>query len=209
MENEKFQNLRTLILDMKKQNRFIQVFVFIYKNIEYVGIIKRFLLKDEMKPYEFSLEFMKGEELIESIRCIITYRSLIIKNFKEFKEFFDVDISHGGDFIKKFEVILGRSIPLEFKSPISERHQKAAIRILNISDSQDPTKIFCCDTMIHSEKERSEYNSEKTMILEPILYEKLKDDKKVSFCYSSVKDDRKSPKDIIKRYEEKIKSKGR
>lgn len=68
MKIEKFQNLRELIPNMKKENRFIQVFIFLYKKEEYIGVIKRFLQKDNKKPYGFSLNFFKGERLEYSIR---------------------------------------------------------------------------------------------------------------------------------------------
>lgn len=193
---EKFENLRLLIMDMKENDSFIQTFWFSYKEIEYIGLIKRFLPKDNMKPYEFSLEFMKYPNIEDSITCIITYRSLQILKIEKFKEFFQIESNKIGDFRKTFEFILNRSIPLKIQKDISPIHKSAAIRALSIADSEDPRKIYCNHVKRH-EGERSPYNSEKTKLLRPKLYEKLKEDKKISFCYYLNPDKEKTDAEIL------------
>lgn len=202
--DEKFGNLRSLILDMKINNNFIQTFNFSYKKVNYIGLIKRFLSKDNMKPYEFSLEFMKYLNIDDSIKCIITYRSLKIDKIDEFKSFFQIDSNKDGNFRWLFESALARAIPTKVNNNISSLHRDAAVRVLSISDSEDPNKIYCNHVKRH-EGERSPYNSEKTRLLRPRLYEKLKDDKRISFCYYSTPDKEKDDAEILLNFSKNIK----
>ena len=59
------------------------------------------------------------------------------------------------------------------------------VKSLSISDSEDPTKIYCTNVRRNPEgQKRSVFNSDKTKILRSRLYEYFKDEESISFCYS-------------------------
>ena len=59
------------------------------------------------------------------------------------------------------------------------------VKSLSISDSEDPNKIYCYKIRRNPNGgKRSDFNSDKTKLLRPILYRKFENDPSISFCYS-------------------------
>ena len=74
---------------------------------------------------------------------------------------------------------------------------------LSNSDGENPNKIYCYKVKRNPKKldgtlgRRSPYNDNKTRILRPILYERLRNETNLSFCYSENPDEGKSDEIII------------
>ena len=70
-------------------------------------------------------------------------------------------------------------------------------------DKEDANKIYCYKVIRNPKREdgtngrRSSFNDNKTRLLIPRLYEKLKDDPSISFCYSDDPTMEKSDEEII------------
>ena len=59
------------------------------------------------------------------------------------------------------------------------------VKSLSISDSEDPNKIYCYKMRRNPNgRKRSDFNSDKTKLLRPILFKKFENESGVSFCYS-------------------------
>lgn len=59
------------------------------------------------------------------------------------------------------------------------------IKSLSLSDSEDPRKIYCKNVKRNPYgRKRSKFNSDKVRLLREKLFERFKDEKTVSFCFS-------------------------
>ena len=197
------ENLKSLKEDMKNKRWTICSFIFRYKNINYIVLVKRFVgsVVRKDKYALVKLEFMKENDLTDSLEVEANSNGLLI-DAKTLREYFGIYYSNNlGDIIKQFSNQLGNSIPINVKMNISDIEKRAMIRSLSISDSEDPEKIYC--TMIRRNpkgQKRSEFNSDKTKLLRPELFEYFKDDESISFCYSKEREIENNDETILNNF---------
>ena len=181
-------NLKLLNDDMKNKGWIITSFTFRYKTVNYIVLVKRFL-SEEKKGNKYSLvklEFMKENNLEDSLLVEANSKQIFV-DAKIFREYFGIAyVPNLGDIFKQFYGIFGKSIPSIIKIANTDFEKAAMVKSLSISDSEDPTKIYCTNVRRNPEgQKRSVFNSDKTKILRPRLYEYFKDEESISFCYSN------------------------
>jgi hypothetical protein len=181
-------NLKLLNDDMKNKGWIITSFTFRYKTVNYIVLVKRFL-SEEKKGNKYSLvklEFMKENNLEDSLLVEANSKQIFV-DAKIFREYFGIAyVPNLGDIFKQFYGIFGKSIPSIIKIVNTDFEKAAMVKSLSISDSEDPTKIYCTNVRRNPEgQKRSVFNSDKTKILRPRLYEYFKDEESISFCYSN------------------------
>ena len=181
-------NLKLLNDDMKNKGWIITSFTFRYKTINYIVLVKRFL-SEEKRENKYSLvklEFMKENDLEDSLLVEANSRQIFVVA-KIFRQYFGIAyVPNLGDIFKQFYGIFGKSIPSTIKIVNTDFEKTAMVKSLSISDSEDPTKIYCTNVRRNPEgQKRSVFNSDKTKILRPRLYEYFKDEESISFCYSN------------------------
>lgn len=197
------KNLKLLMVDMKSKGWTICSFIFRYKNINYIVLVKRFVgTINRIDDYALvKLEFMKEMDLTDSLEVEANSKRLII-DAKSLREFFGIEYSCNlGNIINQFSDKLGKSIPINIKKDVTDIEKQAMVRSLSISDSEDPEKVFC--TMIRRNpqgKKRSEFNSDKTKLLRNKLFECFKDDESISFCYSKEREKERDDNTILKNF---------
>lgn len=182
------KNLKLLKDNMRNRDWTICSFIFTYKNINYIVLVKRFIEK-EKRIDQFALvrlQFMKENNLNDCLSVEANSNSLIT-DAKTLREYFGIEYSNNlGDILKQFSEKLGNAIPININDQISDIEKQAMIRSLSISDSEDPSKIYCTKVRRNPKgQKRSEFNADKTKLLRKKLFEYFKKDESISFCYST------------------------
>lgn len=101
---------------------------------------------------------------------------------------------------------MNQNIPSKFHSEVNQKI-KNAIDYFVINDPRDPNAKYCTGVMINGiiqktkkQKHRSSFNDEKTKWLRPELYSVLKNDKQISFVYSTKKEEERTDRQILDRF---------
>lgn len=188
MGNMVLSNLKALRDDMKKQGWTISSFIFVYKKIEYVVLVKLFEDKDKKKnKYALvKLCFLRHGNTNDMLEVEANSYGLIVE-VKTLIEYFNIEFKENiADIMAQFCARLAGYIPSVVLDNISEIQKIAMVKSLSISDSQSPDKIYCTKIKRNPKGyNRTVFNSNKTRILRPTLYDIFKDDSSVSFCYDS------------------------
>lgn len=199
------ENLKLLKSDMKEKGWTICSFVFIYKKIEYIVLVKRFVGR-ERRTAEYSLvklHFMRSDDLSHELQVEANSQRLFV-DAKTLREFFGIEYaSNLGSILHQFTEQLGRSVPpvVPASSDISKIEKNAMVYSLSRSDAEDPNKIYCTHVRRNPNNgERSIFNSDKTKLLRPLLYDKLQNERHISFCYSVDKDRERTDSEILKHF---------
>lgn len=182
------ENLRTLRKDMINKGWTICSFIFMYRGMEYIVLVKIFVDK-EKKVSQYALvklHFMKSKKLNDELQVEANSKGLII-DAKELREYFGIPYKEDvGDIIKSFTKCLGSAIPSIMPDIFSDKEKDAMVKSLSNSDSEDPNKIYCTGVKRNPEgNKRSKFNEDKTKLLRSILYEYFRNDTSISFCYST------------------------
>ncbi len=196
------ENLKLLKDDMKAKSWIICSFLFDYKEVEYIVLVKRFVKENRINEYALvKLHFMKRNNLNDDLEVEANSFKLIVET-RILREYFGINYRENlGDILKQFSERLGKSIPQKFTEGFSLIEKEAMVKSLSKSDSKDPDKIYCRGvTRNYGIRERSPYNSDKTKLLRPSLYEYFREDIKISFCYSKEKKDEKSDAEILENF---------
>ena len=72
--------------------------------------------------------------------------------------------------------------------------------VSSLSKSENPNKIYCIGLRRNIKGSRSEYNKDKTKLLRPTLFQKFKNNKDISFCYSENKEKEKTDIEILENF---------
>lgn len=174
--------------DMVSKNWTISSFIFHYKRIEYIVLVKLFV--DEKEIIEenalLKLHFMKSRDLKDDLLVQASRWRLLIHP-KELRQYFGIEYKENlGDILRQFTDRLGTFIPTEIPLSVSVKEKTAMICSLSNSDSEDPNKIYCTNVKRnHDGGKRSPYNADKTKLLRSALFEHFQNEPNVSFCYSA------------------------
>lgn len=195
------ENLTKLKNDMQAKKWTICSFVFTYKGVEYIVLVKRFVGK-EVRESQYALvklHFMKASNLSDELIVEANSKGLLI-DAKTLREYFGIEWSDNlGDILNQFTERLGRSIPVEVPATVSDIQKKAMVNSLSKSDSEDPSKIYCIGTRRNPDgQKRSEFNADKTKLLRESLFNELSNDETISFCYSADQTKGKSDSEILR-----------
>jgi len=181
------ENLKSLKDDMVSKNWTICSFIFSYKEIEYIVLIKRFVgTEKRVDTYALvKLHFMKADDLNDDLQVEANSRGLII-DLKDLRKYFGIEYQENlGDILRQFTDRLGGVIPLSVPDKVSVIEKTAMVQSLSKSDSEDPNKIYCTKVKRNpNDGKRSEFNSDKTKLLRETLFKHFRNDIGISFCYS-------------------------
>lgn len=193
----KFKQLKE---DMEKNDWTITTFLFTYKSIKYVVLVKRFI--DNVKkrdPYALvKLDFFKANDLSCTLSAEANSKKILI-DARTLREYFGIEYSENlGDILMQFSKRFGEFIPVSVPLQFSELEVGLIIKSLSKGDSEDPNKVFCYKVRRNPKGQmRSLYNADKTKILRLPLFNYFKDDKSISFCYSTEKKDENDDATIL------------
>lgn len=195
--------LKSLRDDMESKDWSICSFIFNYKSNEYIVLVKRFV-GNEKKSNEYALvklNFLKSKQLSHEL-VVEANSKRLLTDAKTIREYFGIEYYENlGDILQQFTITLGNAIPSKMLENNTLEEKRAMVRSLSKSDSEDPNKIYCFAIKRNPKgRKRSIFNSNKTRILRPKLYEKLKNDLSLSFCYSKNKWDEKSDEELYKTF---------
>lgn len=180
-------NLNELKNDMVSNNWTICSFLFRYKSVDYIVLVKRFVGK-EKRTNQYALvkiHFMKCSDLSCELE-IEANSSKLLTDAKTLRQYFGIEYQDNlGDILKQFTETFGKAIPKKISNNISNEEKSAMVKSLSISDSEDPNKIYCYKMRRNPNGgKRSDFNSDKTKLLRPILFKEFENEPGVSFCYS-------------------------
>lgn len=197
------ENLKLLKKDMERLDWTICSFIFNYKSIEYIVLVKRFV-ENEPKKNQFALvklQFMRSNDLSNDLICEANSLGLIV-NTRTMREYFGIKYEENlGDILSQFTNYFGRYIPTSVPNHISKIEKTAMVKSLSISDSEDPKKIYCTNVRRNPEgQKRSMFNADKAKLLRKSLFEHFKDDKSVSFCFSMYSEKENDDAEILKKF---------
>lgn len=180
-------NLDKLKSDMVNKKWTICSFLFKYKSVEYIVLIKRFVGKEKrINQYALvKIHFMKRSDLNYELEIEANSSKLLI-DAKTLRQYFGIKYQDNlGDILKQFTETFGKAIPKKISNNISDEEKSAMVKSLSISDSENPNKIYCYKMRRNPNGgKRSDFNSDKTKLLRPILFKKFENEPSVSFCYS-------------------------
>lgn len=201
-----FENFRLLKSDMEAKGWVIEAFSFNYRNVDYVVLVK--LYQDhEVKVNRYALlkvEFLKANDLDDNLIVEANVRELFT-DARELREYFGIEWAENlGSILRQFNVNFSQFIPDKVDFLKSNLFKTAMIKSLSESDSEDPNKIYCYGVRRNPDNgTRSIFNDNKSRLLRSKLYEKLKGDNTVSFCYSPNSEREKSDAEIIRNFTKK------
>ena len=186
MINILLSNLKELKDDMVNKDWTICSFIFRYKGIQYIVLVKRFV-GTEQRVNEYALvklHFMKYNNINDDMQVEANSSSLIIEA-KKLREYFGIEYTDNlGDILQQFTERLRNVIPKNVPECISNIERIAMVRSLSRSDSEDPNKIYCNKVKRNSNGgRRSVFNADKTKLLRASLFEYFRNEPNISFCY--------------------------
>ncbi|RGC79769.1 hypothetical protein DW241_16635 [Hungatella hathewayi] len=172
---------------MVKKDWTICSFLFRYKSVDYIVLIKRFVGKEKrVNRYALvKIHFMKRNNLNDGLEAEANSNQLLI-DAKTLRQYFGIEYQENlGDILKQFTETFGKAIPKNMPNDISNEEKGAMVYSLGRSDSEDPNKIYCYKIKRNPNGgKRSEFNSDKTKLLRPDLFHHFVNEPTVSFCYS-------------------------
>lgn len=204
-----FENLKTLKTDMETKGWVIDSFLFQYKRIQYIVLVKLYTENERRPQYALlKLEFIRQDNLDSRLQIPVNVNGFLtdIVPISDIRAFFGVEYQENlGVFIEQFYERLAGSIPIEVSENKSDVERRAMVVDLSRKDSENPNKIYCTGVKRNPnvdgvQQHRSPYNDNKTRLLRPDLYPEFADDDTISFCYSENAEDEKTKEEIMKNF---------
>lgn len=204
-----FENLKTLKTDMETKGWIMDSFLFQYKRIQYIVLV-RLYTENERKPQYalLKLEFIRQDNLDSRLLIPVNVNGFLtdIVPIGDIRAFFGVEYQENlGVFIEQFYERLAGFIPTEVSENKSDAERRAMVADLSRNDSENPNKIYCIGVRRNSvvdgvQRHRSIYNDNKTRLLRPDLYSEFADDDTISFCYSENAEDENTKEEIMRNF---------
>lgn len=202
----RFKKLPLLLKDMERKKWIIDSFFFPYKNINYIVILKLYR-ENERRPSKHAMamvEFIKQDNVVESIRGYIDFYNVHFDSAYEFCDFFDVEKGKANrDLFEDFSVLFSDYIPSE---KLIEKSLEERKLIGRRTEGNNPNSIYCFDVRRNGKKEdgtpneRSIENSNKAEILRPNLYKRYSIDTNLSFFFSDNPQEERTDGEIIESF---------
>jgi hypothetical protein len=204
-----FENLKYLKKDMEAKGWVIDSFIFRYNDEDFIVLVKLFAESEKKKnTYALlKLEFLRLSDVNISLQVEANAVKLFVDDTKTLREYFGISYSENlGSILQQFMEYFSRFIPLEVIDNKIEDQLKVMVSSLSKSDSENPNKLYCYQVRRNGIKsdgnlaQRSNFNDNKSRILRPLLYEKFKNEKNISFCYSEKQSEENTDETILENY---------
>ena len=199
------ENLKDLKNDMVAKQWIICSFIFIYKRVEYIVLVKRFVGREQRieKYASVKLHFIEADNLVHELQVEANSQRLFVEA-RILREFFGIEYGDNlGDILKQFTNQLGNSVPKKVPEQRTDNEQVALVSSLSKSDAENPNKIYCYGVKRNSNGgQRSEFNSDKTKLLRPNLFRYFETDTSISFCYSDDINKENNDSEILRKFGE-------
>lgn len=198
-----FDNLKELKNDMENKGWSIDSFLFHYKQVQYVVLVKLYHEKEKKPQYALvKMEFINAENC--SITIPTNSRGFMtdIVSTTEIRNFFGVEYQENiGEFMQQFHTYLAGFIPKEVRENKTSREERCMVNSLSESDGEEADRIYCYkvrrNPVVNNRQQvRSIYNDNKTRLLRRTLYEEYETDDTISFCYTDDKTKEKTDIEI-------------
>ncbi|EMJ4211535.1 hypothetical protein RD728_002311 [Enterococcus faecalis] len=209
-----WENLKSLLSDMKEKGWNITGCSFDYNEHEFVALISR--AEEDLKEFPLATSkiiIYKDSNLNEELVCYSLEHWLHV-DVPRFYNFFELKGSNNIPFKKilaRFIRFLDKGISPTFKKDVKVEINQAILKYVSVSDSDDPDKLYCF-SVGHSRKRkngepgrRSSFNTEKTKRLRETLFEKLGKFEELSFRYTKNPLKEKEDWEIIRNFENRNK----
>ncbi len=118
-------NLNELKNDMVSKNWTICSFLFRYKSVVYIVLVKRFVGKEKrVNQYALvKLHFMKHDDLNDGLEIEANSSKLLI-DAKNLRQYFGIEYQDNlGDILKQFTETFGKAIPMNIPKNISDEER--------------------------------------------------------------------------------------
>lgn len=187
-----------------------EYFYFNYNKHLYLVFVELYADGDYKPEYGLvKLTFCKDENMLNRLLVHANSYGLIMENDaekREFRNFFEIEPKHNkGNLFYQFAKYLQKNVPIEV-SPRNQNENRLICKYLDIKTGQDPNAIYCKSIIRHfkdekgNQRKRTPENTEKTKRLRPSLLEPFKNDRTISFGYSSKPEDEKTDAEILRSY---------
>lgn len=197
-------SLRTIRDEMIARDWVITCFPFSYADHDYFVFVKRYI-KEAPKMALVELCFADKQNLDRTLCAPANSRSMDT-DARTLREYFGIRWSENlGDLLRQFTRHLGQAVPDHLPPDFPRAEYNAILHHLSRCDAEDPLKVHCIGVRRNPLRsdgtpgQRTAYNSQKTLMLRPALYAKLRDDAGLSFCYSSNPDHAVNDRRILER----------
>lgn len=205
----KMKNLVSLVQDMENTGYVIDIFEFKFNKNDYYVVVQRNPNKTKREKYWLAyLEFIKKEDIHQSIKGYATYQTIMFYEPKKFYPFFNIGYNKGEENIFSiFARELNKYSPIIINPKNYGLEEKSiVVKRLSVKDKGDnPNKIYITNVK-HNVKngilyERTCYNDNKARLLvSDYLYNKFKDDPYISFCFSEDKTKLSTDEEVIEKF---------
>lgn len=187
-----FTKLRQVVMEMEKEEVVIYPCYVSYKSTKYIVLIER-ILDDTNNSDIAKLIFMDADNLSDKLAVMVNDYSFSSATTKEIRIFFNIPYEDGklGTLFQNLYMSLSSQFPNHYFP--NYKNQKSLRQIvLDEIGSNSPAnadKKYCHHikrlgvTANGNHMRRSAYNSQKTQLLRPSLFNYFCKDKSLSFCF--------------------------
>lgn len=182
-------NMQTLLNDLRKNNWHITAFPFSYKKKTYIVLFEDIEnLSFNAEEYIVHLTFIdraNGSHILRTKANTYKFKATA----KEFREYFGIEFAPNlGNIFRQFYSYFNGFVPTSRVKTFDTETKLAVINKLSHNDKQNANTL-CCYTVMRNgiydgiQHYRSVFNSDKTKLLRPSLFEMLGSDNTISFYY--------------------------
>ncbi|GAA0431301.1 DUF6037 family protein [Virgibacillus salarius] len=203
-EGIRFKNLPSLLNDMKRKKWYIDSFIFEYKKIEYIVILKLFK-ENQRKPNKHAqakIEFVQINNTSKCLEGFVDFYEVRFLSKLDFCEFFGIKEGDADrDLFVDFANIFADFIPT---IKVIQKDDIQSRLVGSRAEGNNPKAIYCYDVRRNGTKsdgtphKRTIENSNKAEVLRPTLYERYYTDDNLSFFFSDKEEDNKSDDEIMR-----------
>lgn len=182
-------NLALLRQSLRDHGFHMTAFFFDYKRTKYLVYFELYdnqTKTSEKKYYPIKLTFYDTTDMSRTLITLANQQEFQIPT-SEVRQFFKVDfVQNLGDFAQQFYNQFNNFVPATYIPPKGEVREQ----IIKHLDSLDNTHgLYCYCVKRNGEQNgnqshRTPFNSQKTALLRPTIFEFYKADDTISFCYS-------------------------
>lgn len=206
-----YENIGRLRDNMRDNKTIITSFLYEFHNVKCIVLvndIKAQGITTENKYALLQLILINRDDIKKSVKFDVNSKGALGLNVKLVREFFGVEYNKiKGGFIGEFVKDILKSVPTTINPNLDVEQKGYIVRYLSDADSEDPSRVYCFTIKRNPLREgtgergkRSIFNSEKTKLLRPELYELYRVDKYLSFAYTNDSSKEKTDEEIIENF---------